>query len=71
MTLTILVTLTLRAVHPPAISTALTFAFRPGDTEKWGIFMAALAIVCVLIVLQPVSARLLAHIVRRRSLRRT
>lgn len=70
MTATILLTLALRAVHPPAISTALTFAFRPGDADKWAIFMAALAIVAVLVVLQPLTARLLARTVRRRELAR-
>lgn len=45
MTLTILVTLAWRAVHPPAISTALSFAFRPGDADKWGIFMLALVMI--------------------------
>lgn len=70
MTATILLTLTLRAVHPPAISTALSFAFRPGDADKWAIFLAALAIVSILVILQPVSARLLARAVRRRDLGR-
>lgn len=51
MTAAILVTLAFRAVHPPAISTALTFAFRPGDADKWAIFMAALAIIAMLVVL--------------------
>lgn len=69
MTATIFLTLALRAVHPPAIATALTFAFRPGNTDKWGIFMAALGIVAVLVVLQPVSARLLARTIRRRKSR--
>lgn len=67
MTATILVTLALRAVHPPAISTALSFAFRPGDADKWAIFMAALVIVSVLVVLQPVTGRMLARIVKRRE----
>lgn len=56
MTAAILVTLACRAVHPPAISTALTFAFRPGEADKWIIFMAALAIIAMLVVLQPLTA---------------
>ena len=71
MTATILVTLALKAVHPPAISTALSFAFRPGNEDKWAIFMAALAIVSVLVILQPLSARLLARTLRRREGRAT
>ena len=67
MTATILVTLSLRAVHPPAISTALSFAFRPGNADKWSIFMAALIIVSVLVVLQPLTARILARIVASRA----
>lgn len=67
MTAAILGTLALRAVHPPAISTALTFAFRPGDADKWAIFMAALAIIAMLVVLQPLTARLLARIISKRQ----
>ena len=67
MSLTILLTLALRAVHPPAIGTALTFAFRPGNADKWGLFMAAVGIIAVLAVLQPITARILAIIVRRRE----
>lgn len=66
MTLTILATLAWKAVHPPAISTALTFAFRPGDADKWAIFMLALGMVAVLVALQPLMARLLARVLRTR-----
>lgn len=69
MTVAILVTLALRAVHPPAISTALTFAFRPGDADKWAIFMAALALIAMLVILQPLTARLLARVIARRRTR--
>lgn len=67
MTAAILVTLACRAVHPPAISTALTFAFRPGEADKWAIFMAALAIIAMLVVLQPLTARLLARVISKRQ----
>lgn len=70
MVLTILATLTLRAVHPPAISTALTFAFRPGDADKWMIFMGALVMIVVLVILQQISVRLLLRTVNRRRLSR-
>lgn len=68
MVLTIFITLALRAVHPPAISTALTFAFRPGDADKWVIFMGALVVIAVLVVIQQVSVRLLMRMVKRRRL---
>lgn len=67
MTLAIAVTLALKAVHPPAVSTALTFAFRPGDADKWMIFMAALGMIALLVVLQPLMARLLLRVVARRK----
>jgi len=63
----IIVTLALKAVHPPAISTALSFAFRPGDADKWAIFMAALAVIVVLVILQPLSAKLLARLIAKRQ----
>ena len=38
----------LDVVHPPAIGTALTFAFRPGDDDNLGLFLVALLLVVVL-----------------------
>ncbi len=40
------------AVHPPAVSTSLSFAFRAGDESNLLLFGLALSIVVVLVLLQ-------------------
>lgn len=52
MILTILTLIVLNAVHPPAISTALGFAFHSQETSSAGLFLIALALVVALVVLQ-------------------
>ncbi|AWP23389.1 HPP family protein [Acidiferrobacter sp. SPIII_3] len=52
MTLAIVGMVLLDAVHPPAVSTALSFAFRTGKVSNLALFMLALAMVAVLVILQ-------------------
>lgn len=48
------------AVHPPAVSTALSFALRAGDQSNLALFTLALAITAVLVVLQRAALKILA-----------
>ena len=52
MVVTILVLILFHIVHPPAVSTALGFAFFTRPIEAVGLFVVALAMIAVLIVLQ-------------------
>ena len=53
MVIAIAVMLLLNRMHPPAVSTALTFAFERGKTLP--LFMIALGILVVLVILQKTS----------------
>lgn len=55
MVLTITLTVLMNAVHPPAISTSLAFAFRSGPESNLALFGMAVLLVAVLVVLQRVS----------------
>jgi CBS-domain-containing membrane protein len=61
MVTTIVLMILLDAMHPPAVSTALTFAFRSGTETSIVLFGVALSIVVVLVVLQRLTVRLLAR----------
>lgn len=52
MVLTIILLVLLDAVHPPAISTALGFAFHSQQADAVGLFLIALAMIAALVVLQ-------------------
>ena len=52
MILTIAGMILLDAVHPPAVSTSLSFAFRAGDESNLLLFGLALSIIIVLVLLQ-------------------
>ena len=56
---TILVTVSLRAMHPPAVSTALTFAFRNNPASSLMLFGLALGLIVGLVVLERASLWLL------------
>lgn len=58
MTLTIVAMVLLDAVHPPAVSTALSFAFRTGKMSNLALFTLALAMVAVLVMLQRLTLSL-------------
>lgn len=51
--------LTLHAVHPPATSTAVSFALRAGDAGSLGLFAVAVGITAVLVLLQRATLRML------------
>ena len=42
-------------VHPPAVSTAMSFALRAGEASNLALFVLALGITVVLVVLQRVA----------------
>ena len=55
MVLTIFATISLRAMHPPAVSTALTFAFRAAPAGSLLLFGLSLLLIVLLVVLQRTS----------------
>ena len=61
MILTIFLMILLDAVHPPAVATALGFAFRTGDESNLFLFGLAIGIVVLLILLQKVSLWMIAR----------
>jgi CBS-domain-containing membrane protein len=67
MVLTIALMILLDAVHPPATSTALAFAFRTGVDNNVVIFTVAVAMTAILVMLQRMAVRRLARYGRRPS----
>lgn len=61
MVLTILLIITADAVHPPAVSTALSFALRAGDESNLALFGMAVVITAVLVLLQRFAMWMLAR----------
>ena len=55
----------LDAVHPPAVGTALTFAFRPGDDSDLALFLLALLLVVLLAGLSLGVNRMLRWLLHR------
>jgi hypothetical protein len=45
----------------------MLIAFRPGEADRWLLFMIALGIIALLAILQPLTAAVLARLVRRRE----
>lgn len=58
---TIVLLILLDAVHPPAVSTALSFALRPGDESNVLLFVLALGITVLLVSLERAALWLLAR----------
>ena len=52
------------AVHPPAVATALAFAFRTGDERNLVLFALAVGIVAVLVVTETATLAILARLRR-------
>ncbi|HEX2201831.1 MAG TPA: HPP family protein [Longimicrobium sp.] len=65
MVVTIVATILLDAVHPPAVSTALSFALRAGDESNVALFGMAVAITAVLVGLERAALWLLARYAAR------
>lgn len=61
MVLTIAVMILLDSVHPPAVSTSLSFAFRAGDQTNLVLFLMAVAMTAVLVVIEKYALWLLAR----------
>jgi CBS-domain-containing membrane protein len=62
MAAAVVVMVALDAVHPPAMSTALSFAFRSGDDSNLVVFGLAVLVVVLLLVLQRSNLWLLARL---------
>ena len=61
MVLTIVLMILFDVVHPPAIGTALSFAFRAGPESNLVLFALAIGLVVILLILQRVTLWLLAR----------
>ncbi len=59
MVLTIFLTIFLRAMHPPAVSTSLIFAFRANPVSSLSLFGLSLLLILLLVALQQASSWLL------------
>ncbi|HEX8395562.1 MAG TPA: HPP family protein [Longimicrobium sp.] len=66
MTATILLMIVTDAVHPPAVSTALSFSLRAGPESNLALFALAVGITAVLVVLQRAAVWTLARHAARR-----
>jgi CBS-domain-containing membrane protein len=66
MVATIFLMIVLDAVHPPAVSTSLAFAFRAGDESNLAIFAMALGITASLVAVQRSAMWMMARMQRRR-----
>ncbi len=62
MVATIVLMIVADAVHPPAVSTALSFAFRAGADSNLLLFALAVGLVAVLIVLEKSSLWLIGRL---------
>ncbi|MEK8088319.1 HPP family protein [Thermithiobacillus plumbiphilus] len=67
MIVVIMLMVPLNVVHPPAVSTTLSFAFRSGDGNNLVLFGMALGMILVLVILEQLTLRLLAHLSFRHS----
>jgi CBS-domain-containing membrane protein len=61
MAVVIVVLVVLDVVHPPAISTALAFAFRPSADDNFALFALAVGMTAVLVLMQRAVLFLLAR----------
>ena len=62
MVATIFIMIAADAVHPPAVGTALSFAFRASDSGTLVLFGLALAVIAILVVLQRAVLHILARL---------
>ncbi|MBV9773938.1 MAG: HPP family protein [Gemmatimonadetes bacterium] len=66
MVATIVLMIVLDAVHPPAVSTSLSFALRAGDAGNLALFGLALGVTALLVVLQRSATWMIARFEARR-----
>ncbi len=62
MIATIILLVLFNLVHPPAIATALGFAFFPARSDAAGMFLVALVLVAALVLVQSAAVRLVVRI---------
>ncbi len=67
MLLTITLMILLDAVHPPAVSTALAFAFRAGQDSNLLVFALAVGVTVTLLGIERVTVWRLAVLKRRKT----
>lgn len=65
MLITIVLMILLDVMHPPAVATSLSFAFRAGDENNLVLFSLAVGMIAVLILLEQGMLRLLAYYTSR------
>lgn len=70
MTAVIVLMVTLNALHPPAVATALGFALRASDVSNLTLFAVALGLTALLVVLQQGAVRLVSLFSRRQEAKR-
>ncbi len=51
-------------VHPPAVSTSLSFAFRTGEVDNYNLFGMAVAMIAVLVILEQAALRIMFRVKR-------
>jgi CBS-domain-containing membrane protein len=61
MVITIVLMILLDVVHPPAVSTSLSFAFRAGNETNWVLFGLAVAITALLVIMERLMLWFLAN----------
>ena len=62
MVATIVLIISADAVHPPAVGTALSFAFRPSDVTVLTLFILCLIVIAILVALQRSMLKILARL---------
>jgi CBS-domain-containing membrane protein len=65
MVLVIVLMILFDAVHPPAVSTALSFAFRSGNESNLLLFLVAVGMIAMLVGLQRASVWLMSYFHRK------
>ncbi|MGN6547447.1 MAG: HPP family protein [Aureliella sp.] len=70
MVLTIGFMVVFDAVHPPAVSTSLIFAFRAEDIHSLALFMLSLIVIALLVALERAVLWLMPRLVRREERRK-
>jgi CBS-domain-containing membrane protein len=64
MVLSIAMMIALDAMHPPGVSTALSFGLRSGDASNLALFCMAVGVTAVLVVMQRVALWMMRRFVR-------
>lgn len=68
MIITIFLMITLDAMHPPAVSTSLAFAFRAGNESNFLLFGLAVLLVTILVLLERIAVWMLSRYEKKLSI---